>query len=188
MSAPDGLLRHLCAQGRDGIVGEGSVPHEGRVLWARGDVLYSLHLFFARLRGTWPVPTMAEDAAQEAAEGHGSTFFAQRFAALKRAQVVVFVTDNQAYRFKRNRAFLLRLRADLISAGRDPDSVPVLFQIDCYRLEDVDKTPASEIIQVLTWSRCDHAQAFPEEKRGAKEALDRAIALYEEVRAEHEAK
>ncbi|WP_437605850.1 hypothetical protein WMF20_32955 [Sorangium sp. So ce834] len=188
MSAPDAHLRLLCSLGRDGVVADGSVPYEGRVLWPHGDVVYSLHLFFVWMRGTWPAPTIAEWAAQEAAEGHGSTYFAQQLAALKRANVIVFVTDNQTYRFKRNRLFLLRLRADLVSAGRDPDTVPVLFLIDCYLREDIEKAPTPDIIQVLTWSRCDHVQVFPEEKRGDKEALDRAIALYEEMRAEHEAK
>ncbi|WP_437950306.1 hypothetical protein WME98_05430 [Sorangium sp. So ce296] len=188
MSAPETLLRHLCSLGRDGAVADEPVPSEGRVLWARGDVVYSLHLFFVWLRGTWPAPTLADFAALEAAENRGSTTFAQRFAALKRAQAIVFLTDNQAYRFKRNRQFLLRLRADLISAGRDPDTVPVVFQINCYCREDVLKTPTSDIIQVLTWPRCDHVEVFPQEMRGAKEALDRAITLYEEMSAEHEAR
>jgi hypothetical protein len=188
MSAPEALLRHLCTLGGDGVVADELVPSEGRVLWPCGDVVYSLHLFFVWLRGTWPAPTLADFAALEAAENRGSTSFAESLAALKRAHAIVFVTDNQAYRFKRNRQFLLRLRADLISAGRDPDTVPVVFQINCYCREDVTKTPTSDIIQVLTWPRCDHIEVFPQGLRGAKEALDRAIALYEEMRAEHEAK
>ncbi|MGK3991997.1 hypothetical protein [Sorangium sp. So ce1024] len=80
------------------------------------------------------------------------------------------------------------LRADLIAAGRNPDEIPVVFQICHPYQEGVPTTPTSGIVPALTWARCDHLEAFPGEMRCTKEALDRAIGLYEEMRAEREAK
>jgi hypothetical protein len=76
----------------------------------------------------------------------------------------------------------------LVAAGRDPDTIPVVFQIYHPHQEGVPTSPTSDIVAGLTWARCDHLESFPGDKRGMKEALDRAIALYEEMKAEHEAK
>ncbi|XXT16023.1 hypothetical protein WME94_37890 [Sorangium sp. So ce429] len=188
LSAPEALLRHICALGIDGVVVEEPAPKEGRVLWTCGDVLYSLHLFFVRSRcGPWN-HSIEDLVAMEAAADHGDTSFAQELAALKRAQAIILVVEDAMPRFGRTRHFVKMLRDDLIAAGRDPDAIPVVFQINHSYQDGVPTMPISDLLQVLTWLRCDHVEAFAREKRGAKEALDRAIALYEEMRAEHEAR
>ncbi|WP_437313961.1 hypothetical protein [Sorangium sp. So ce385] len=160
-------------------------PTEGHVLWTYGDALYFLHLFSVWERSAaWNVAieNLVADEAARAAEDHGRTdfAFANELAALKRAQAVVFLATNAEHCFGRMRHFVKMLRADLVAAGRDPDSVPVVFQINHWGPPIM---PMSDLLQVLTWPRCDHVQAFSEDHRGAKEALDRAIALYEEMRA-----
>ncbi|AUX35000.1 uncharacterized protein SOCE836_071880 [Sorangium cellulosum] len=188
MGNAEGLLRHVFSHGSDGVVVEEPVPREGRVLWTRGDVVYSLHLFFVEARGSSWAHAIENLVATEAATVHESTTFAREFAALKSAQTIILLVDDQTHRVWRGRHFTKMLRADLIAAGRNPDDIPVVFQIDHPCQEGVPTTPSSDIIPGLSWARCDHIEAFPKEKRGAKEALDRAIALYEEMRAEHEAK
>ncbi|WP_437708770.1 hypothetical protein WMF45_31460 [Sorangium sp. So ce448] len=189
MGDPEKLLRHVGSYGSDSVViDEPGGPREGRVLWTRGDVVYSLHLFFVWVRGSSWAHAIENLVATEAAEHHGSTTFARELAALKRAQTIILLVDDQTHRIWRGRHFTKMLRADLIAAGRNPDDIPVVFQINHPCQEGVPTTPASDIIPGLTWARCDHVEAFPKEKRGAKEALDRAIALYEEMRADHEAK
>ncbi|WP_437911944.1 hypothetical protein WME73_31460 [Sorangium sp. So ce302] len=187
MGAPENLLRHLCSLGDDGVVVDESVPREGHVLWARGDVVYALHVFFVYSRGR-SSRAIEDLVAIEAAADDGYPVFAREFAALKHAQSIVFSVDDAEHRFGRSQHFVKVLRADLIAAGRDPDAIPVVFQINRPYNDGVLTVPTSDIVQALTWARCDHVEAFPQEKRGAKEALDRAIALYEEMRAEHEAK
>ncbi|MGK3991994.1 hypothetical protein [Sorangium sp. So ce1024] len=188
LSAPEALLRHICALGVDGVVVDEPVPKEGHVLWKCGDVMYSIHLFFVWSRcGPWNY-SIEDLMAMEAAADHGDTSFAQELAALKRAHTIILVVEDAVPRFGRTRHFVKMLRADLIAAGRDPDTIPVVFQINHSYQEGVPTMPLSDLLQVLTWSRCDHVGAVAREKRGAKEALDRAIGLYEEMRAEREAR
>ncbi|WP_437964702.1 hypothetical protein WMF04_34200 [Sorangium sp. So ce260] len=187
MGAPETLLRHVCSLGDDGVIVSEPVPREGHVLWARGDVVYSLHLFFVYSRGR-SSRSIENLVAIEAAADDGYPVFAREFAALKHAETIVLSVDDTEHRFGRNKHFVEVLRADLIAAGRDPDAVPVVFQINHPCNDGVPTIPVADMVQALTWARCDHVEAFPQDKRGAKEALDRAIALYEEMRAEHEAK
>ncbi|WP_437586348.1 hypothetical protein [Sorangium sp. So ce1000] len=188
VSSPEALLRHVCSLGIDGLVVDDPVPKEGCVLWPVGDVMYALNLFFVWTRcGPWN-HAIEDLVAMEAAANHGDTSFAQELAALQRAQIIVLVVEDAVPRFGRTRHFVKMLRADLIAAGRDPDAIPVVFQINHSYQDGVPIMPISDILEVLTWARCDHVEAFAREKRGAKEALDRAIALYEEMRADHEAK
>ncbi|WP_437765815.1 hypothetical protein WMF27_27895 [Sorangium sp. So ce281] len=183
------LLRHVCSFGSDSaVVDEPGGPTEGRVLWPHGDVLYSLHLFFVWVRGSSWSHAIENLVATEAAANHGSTTFSRELAALKRAQIIILLVDDQTHRVWRGPHFTKMLRADLVAAGRDPDTIPVVFQIYHPHQEGVPTSPTSDIVPGLTWARCDHLESFPGDKRGMKEALDRAIALYEEMRADHEAK
>jgi hypothetical protein len=189
-NTPKSILGYLCSLGSDGAVDDERTPTEGHVLWTHGNAQCSLHLFSVWQRSAaWNVAieNLVADEAVRAAEDHSRAdfAFANELAALKRAQTIVFLATNAEHCFGRMRHFVKMLRADLVAAGRDPDSVPVVFQINHWGPPTM---PMSDLLQVLTWPRCDHVQAFSEDHRGAKEALDRAIALYEEMKADHEAR
>jgi hypothetical protein len=182
------LLQHVCSFGSDSSVADEPLPREGRVLWVRGDVVYELHVFFVYARGSSWSHAIESLVAMEAAADNDDPVFARELAALKRAQIIILLVDDQTHRVWRGPHFTKMLRADLVAAGRDPDTIPVVFQIYHPYQEGVPTTPTSDIVPGLTWARCDHLESFPGEKRGMKEALDRAIALYEEMKAEHEAR
>jgi hypothetical protein len=122
--------------------------------------------------------------ARDVKRGLDGLLYARWLAALQRVQVVVFVADDQAHLLWRHACALKVLRADLVEAGRDPDSIPVVFHIDHPDEEGCPVAPMSEVTQRLTWPRCSYVEAFPKEnRRGTSEALDRAIDMYEAMEA-----
>jgi hypothetical protein len=174
----DRLLAHLSSFGRDVAMEEGPSPGRCTMLWPRpgGDVEVEILGVSSRLASGARLPIM-ELIAMERASGAGT--FERELEALRAAAVVVFVVDDQAHHFKRYVRAIETLRADLLAAERQPEEVPVVFQLNHTMLEGIGVTPVADLAQALTWPRCAYVEAFPKEKRGAREALDRAIDLYD---------
>ncbi len=169
LGRPEGLVRHLCTLGAQAALEGTRFLREARLLWPHRGRPRAVEVFVVATRGTsWHeaignILSLNDDIPRE-------------LEALRRADVVVFLASSHQQAFGRNLLFLKLLRADLVAAGRDPDSIPVLFQIQ--RVSG-GATPTAELIRVLTWARSDHLEAFPEESRGLGEALDSALDLFD---------
>ncbi|WP_437605848.1 hypothetical protein WMF20_32945 [Sorangium sp. So ce834] len=173
--SPYRLLRHLAALARSASIEAGPTPARADLLWPRGAAVLPLRLSLIVTRGVaWHEPI--EGLAAESDEVRGE------LDALRRAQVVVLPIDGRARRLALGVHRAAALRADLIAAGRQPEQVPVLFQVHRYADPNEPAAALPDIARALAWPRWDHVEAFPREKRGAREALDRAIALHEESR------
>ncbi|MGK3991999.1 hypothetical protein [Sorangium sp. So ce1024] len=171
--SPYRLLRHLAALARSASIEAGPTPARAEVLWPRGAAVLSLRLSLVVTRGVaWHQPI--EGLAAESDEVRGE------LESLKRADAVVLPVDGRARWFPLGVHRATMLRADLSAAGRRPELVPVLVQVNRYTDPNEPAAALPELARALAWPRCDYVEAFPREKRGAGEALARAIALYEE--------
>ncbi|WP_437964700.1 hypothetical protein WMF04_34190 [Sorangium sp. So ce260] len=171
--SPYRLLRHLAGLARSASIEAGPTPARAELLWPRGAAALTLRLSLVVTRGVaWhePIEGLAAESDEVRAE----------LEALRRAQVIVLPVDGRARWLALGVHRARTLRADLLAAGRQPGEVPVLFQV--HRHADPNEPAAAlpDIARALGWPRCDHVEAFPREKRGAKEGLDRAIALCDE--------
>ncbi|XYH94175.1 hypothetical protein ACMHYB_41005 [Sorangium sp. So ce1128] len=172
--SPYRLLRHLAGLARSASIEAGPTPSSAELLWPRGAIAVPLRLSLVVTRGVaWHEPI--EGLAAESDEVRGE------LAVLRHARVVVLPVDGRARRLALGAHRAMTLRADLIAAGRQPEQVPVLFQVDRHADPHEPAAALSDIARALGWPRCAHVEAFPREKRGAREALDRAIVLYEEA-------
>ena len=115
------------------------------------------------------------------AKGDEAAAFELEF--LARAHVVVFLLDARPHVFQSNRMVFDRFRADVLALGRKPEDFPVLFQVDRLARDDQDPIPLAKFVEIVSWPRCDYQEAYPAENRGFKEAMDRAIGLYDEMQA-----
>ncbi|WP_437522426.1 hypothetical protein WME79_31600 [Sorangium sp. So ce726] len=171
--SPYRLLRHLAGLARSASIEAGPTPAGVQLLWPRGAAALPLRVSLVVTRGVaWhePIEGLAAESDEVRAE----------LEALKRAHVVVLSVDGRARWLALGVHRTTTLRADLIAAGRQPEQVPVLFQVHRHADPNEPAAALSDIARALVWTRCDHVEAFPREKRGAREALDRAIALHEE--------
>jgi hypothetical protein len=176
----DRLLVHLSSFGREVAMEEGPSPRRCTMLWPRpgGEVEVEVRGVSSRLASGARL-SILELIAMERASGAGADTFERELDALREATAVVFVVDDQAHHYKRYIRAIETLRADLLAAGRRLEEVPVVFQLNHAMLEGIGVTPVTDLVQALTWPRCAYVEASPKEKRGAREALDRAIDLYD---------
>jgi hypothetical protein len=172
----ENLVRHLIALSSDTPFQDGLFVRDASLLWRSGDLARAVDVFVVATRTlTWNQPIQNILDLNDV--------IPQELEALRRADVIIFLAGNYVPFYGRNLHFIKLLRADLVAAGRDPDQMPLLFQIQ--RAPAGTTTPTTltaELIPVLSWPHCDHREAFPEDGRGYKEALDRAIELYDERR------
>ncbi|WP_437275427.1 hypothetical protein WME90_29815 [Sorangium sp. So ce375] len=174
--SPYRLLRHLAGLARSSSIDAGPTPARAQLLWPRGAAAVPLRVSLVVTRGVaWhePIEGLAAESDEVRAE----------LEALKHADVVVLPVDGRTRWLALGVHRARTLRADLIAAGRQPAQIPVLFQVHRYADPNEPAAALSDITRALAWPRCDHVEAFPREKRGAKEALDRAVALYEQSRS-----
>lgn len=206
---PTAMLRHLATYAVRAELGSRPPRADADMLWPRGagrdPVALHIRCVHGRLTSGGHM-ALVDLVAEETQQDEEHRYYTQDMAELTTADVIIFVVDDQAHRFQRYERNLRRLEEDLSAVNRAPRDVPVVFQI--HRLvEDmaeeeatlevvftrsgqeperrrITAVPVADLRQMLVWPRCDHVVAFPRRKRGAKEALDRAIDLYEATLAE----
>jgi hypothetical protein len=172
--SPYRLLRHLATLATAASMDEDPCATEASLRWPHAGAERAVHLSLVVTRGVaWhlPIETLAGTSEQVRWE----------LEALRRAEVVVFLVDGRARGLALNRRFTQLLAADLATAGRRPEDVPVLFQVHRYPEPDGGAAPLPDLVRALAWPRSDHVEAHPRERRGAGEALDRAIELHGEL-------
>jgi hypothetical protein len=73
-----------------------------------------------------------------------------------------------------------RIRVDLLEVGRDPDAVPLVFQLNKRDLPNI--LSVAEMTSVLTWGRCDYEETVATQGLGVPRALDRLLDLIASTR------
>jgi hypothetical protein len=88
----------------------------------------------------------------------------------------LLVLDSQPERFEQCVGRVEQLHTDIVDAGRDPASIPVVFQLNKRDLPNA--TPLAGMTAALRWpGRCAYVESVAPRGRGVGEALDALIAL-----------
>ncbi len=119
-----------------------------------------------------PFDEMLEDALLDPAERKSIENERDAHAS---ASVVVFVVDPIRERF--NAEMLGVLKRDLTLAGRDPASIPLVFQLNKQDLIARGEAPPIDRTG-LTWPLCDYVESCALTGEGARRAIERAIELW----------
>jgi hypothetical protein len=99
--------------------------------------------------------------------------------ALQQASGVVFVADPS--RPEANADSLRQLPIDLREAGKDPPSIPVVFQLNKQDLIAAGLAPAFDR-SIFAWPNCDFVETTAATGEGVREALKRAVYMAAAVR------
>lgn len=91
---------------------------------------------------------------------------------------VVFVVDSQPERREHNLGWLDRLRADLRLAGRELNTMSVVFQLNKRDIPDV--MSVADIQADLKTERCSYLESVASSGIGTKEALRELLRLIDE--------
>lgn len=119
-----------------------------------------------------PFAEMLSDTTLTGDERKGIT---EEQEAHKLASVVVFVVDPIRERF--NAEMLGVLERDLTLAGRDPASIPLVFQLNKQDLIARGEAPPIDRTG-LEWPVCDYVESSAISGDGVRRALERAIELW----------
>lgn len=88
---------------------------------------------------------------------------------------VLMVVDSHPFRMAANQDCLERVVAQLGRMGRDPSTVPFVFQLNKRDLPDALPVPA--YIALLHTPRCFHVKSVATRGEGVKEALARLVSM-----------
>ena len=98
---------------------------------------------------------------------------------------IVFVVNPKASGIQTGLDWMVALREDLVAAGRDPDRIPLVFQLNKRDLPvgdpDPDRCalPVETLKKLFQWPGCRYAEAIARQRIGVFEALEDVIDLYE---------
>lgn len=103
---------------------------------------------------------------------------------LRGCDAIVFVVDSRTAVVRMSEVRLRTLREDLVAAGRDPDMIPLVFQLnkrDLANYPDPDQRalPVSQIEEKLRWPGAKYIESVANQRIGVFEALGEVLDLYE---------
>jgi signal recognition particle receptor subunit beta len=113
-----------------------------------------------------------------------SFYLSARRRVLREANGVVFVADSRRERLEANVEALGEVAAALQDAGREPDDVPAVLQLN--KCDDATAIPATELLALLGCEGDPYVEAVASEGRGVVETLRiiSRIALANSLQAE----
>lgn len=95
--------------------------------------------------------------------------------AISRAGALVFVIDSHPERTEANVKAFANLLRDLRSRGREPDTVPIVFQANKRDLAHV--VPMGWVREHFHVQRCAHVESIATQQSGTLEAMREAVRL-----------
>ena len=117
---------------------------------------------------------------------HLNPMIARQFEWLGQADAIVFVVSLKAAAVGSCVAQLESLTRDLVTAGRTPEQIPLVFQLNKHDLlvDDPDPeqraAPVEELKRKFLWPGCDYVESIATRRFGVNEALERVLELHEE--------
>jgi len=94
---------------------------------------------------------------------------------LRDAHAVVVVVDSQLSRLQASVEHLARLRAGLVDIGREPETLPIVFQ--CNKRDLPEVASEAQLRSALEWPHCVYVESVARTGAGVVEALRTAISL-----------
>jgi hypothetical protein len=88
---------------------------------------------------------------------------------------VIFVAESQPAMRERNVYFLERLRNNLVYVGREPNRIPLVFQLNNRDAEDA--LPIDVLRSDLEWPLSVYQPSIAVARRGLKQALDQVLEM-----------
>jgi hypothetical protein len=116
---------------------------------------------------------------------HLNPMIARQFEWLGQADAIVFVVNSKAALSGVCLTELKGLTRDLAAAGREPEQIPLVFQLNKHDLlvDDPDPeqraAPVEALKQKFLWPGCDYVESIATRRLGVTEALARVLELYE---------
>lgn len=141
-----------------------------------GGATFEVYFQVAHFRSFYPPMPFDALLALDSAASNREHLVKER-AFMAQAQAVVFVVD--PFRVGQNEDLVELLGRDLEGAGRDPRSVPVVFQINKQDALREGEAPALSA-RSLSWPRAAFVESTASAGEGVREALDRALAMIDE--------
>lgn len=136
---------------------------------------YEVYFQVAHFRSFYPPMPFDALLALDSAASNREHLEKER-AFMSQAQAVVFVVD--PFRVGQNEDLVALLDRDLRDAGRDPRSIPVVFQINKQDALRAGEAAAFEA-RSLAWPRAAHVDSTASAGEGVHEALDQALSMIE---------
>jgi hypothetical protein len=167
--------RHVAAR-LDNYVEELDITFE------RHGVTYDLQLKAGQQRGSLggPITTLFDVSPR----------IRQEFEWMQRCDAIVFVVNPKADMVPCGEGWLMHFREDLVSAGRDPDQIPLVFQLNKQDMPvdapnpDWSAVSVETLEQTFKWPGCRYVPSIAQQRVGVHEALGEVIDLYEDLQAE----
>jgi hypothetical protein len=99
----------------------------------------------------------------------------QELMALSEAEGIIFVVDSQRLRLPANLWYLEQVARELEYFGRQPSSVPLVFQLNKQDCPDIMDT--AELTGHLSWPVCDYVETVASAGEGLEAVVNRILAL-----------